>query len=327
VTVDNPIVASFSAQDTLTDLTDRVANSQYIKPDIYFKGPWASVLWKGRIYGVPRDANTLALYYNADMFRAKGLDPDKPPKTWTELVAAAEKLRDPAKGVYGFGFCALLGEEGTFQWLPILHQAGGSLDKLDSPEARTALQFWVDMVKNGLASRDVINQRQYEVANTFMAGGTAMIFGGPWELPRMQSEAKFEWRLALLPVKDDKNIRASSLGGYDFVIPKGAKEVDGAFRFIEYMARPDILDAAWKTGRLAPRTDVVMQKPDWPQAYSIYHEQLNSARARGPHPQWPEISLPVQTAIQEAITGAKPVDAALRDAAKKIAPILAKTPL
>ncbi|MBI3709931.1 MAG: extracellular solute-binding protein, partial [Proteobacteria bacterium] len=146
VTVDNPIVASFSAQDTLTDLTDRVANSQYIKPDIYFKGPWASVLWKGRIYGVPRDANTLALYYNADMFRAKGLDPDKPPQTWTELVAAAEKLRDPAKGVYGFGFCALLGEEGTFQWLPILHQAGGSLDKLDSPEARTALQFWVDMV-------------------------------------------------------------------------------------------------------------------------------------------------------------------------------------
>jgi multiple sugar transport system substrate-binding protein len=91
VTLDNPVVASFSAQGTLTDLTDRVAKSTVIKPDLYFPGPWAAGSWKGKIYGVPRDANTLALYYNADMFRAKGLDPDKPPKTWSELKAAAEK--------------------------------------------------------------------------------------------------------------------------------------------------------------------------------------------------------------------------------------------
>ena len=66
--------------------------------------------------------------------------------------------------------------------------------------------------------------------------------GGPWELPRMQTEAKFDWRLALMPIKDDaRNIRASSLGGYDYVIPKGAKDVEGAFRFIEFMSRADIL--------------------------------------------------------------------------------------
>ena len=327
VTLDNPVVASFSAQGTLTDLTDRVAKSANIKPDIYFKGPWASGLWKGRIYAVPRDANTLALYYNADMFRAKGLDPDKPPTTWSQLIAAAEKLRDPAKNVYGFGFSALQAEEGVFQWLPFLHQAGGSIDKLDAPEAAAALKLWADMVKNGLASRDVINQRQYEVANTFMAGNTAMVLGGPWELPRMQTETKFEWRLALLPVKDDKNIGASALGGYDFVVPKGAKEVEGAFRFIEFMSNPKILNEGWKTGRLAPRSDVVVEAPLWPQAYAIYREQLGSARARGPHPQWPEISRAIQTAIQEAVTGAKPADVALQEAAKKIQPILAKTPL
>ena len=122
-------------------------------------------------------------------------------------------------------------------------------------------------------------------------------------------------------------IRASALGGYDYLIPKDAKQVDGAFRFIEYMSRPAILHDAWKTGRLAPRTDVVVQNPDWAQAYSIYHEQLKSARARGPHPEWPQISLPIQLAIQEALTGAKPADAALKDAARKVAPILAKTPL
>ena len=327
VTLDNPVVASFSAQGTLTDLTDMVGKSTFIKPNVYFEGPWASGLWKSKIYAVPRDANTLALCYNADMFRAKGLDPDKPPKTWSELTAAAEKLRDPAKNVYGFGFSAVQAEEGVFQFLPFLHQAGGTVSNVATPEAAAALQLWTDMVKNGIASKDVINQPQYEVTNTFMAGNAAMVLCGPWELPRLTTNAKFEWRLALLPVKDDKNIRASALGGYDWVIPKGAKNADGAFKFIEFMSNPKILNEGWGTGRLAPRSDVTVQDPKWPQAYSTYREQLQSARARGPHPQWPEISRAIQTAMQEALTGAKPADVALAEAAKKIQPILAKTPL
>lgn len=327
VTLDNPVVASFSAQGSLLDLTDRVHNSKIIKPDVYFKGPWASGLWKGHIFAVPRDANTLVLCYNADMFRAKGLDPNNPPKTWSELVADAAKLTDKSKNVYGFGFSALQAEEGVFQWLPFLYQAGGSIDHLDAPEVAESLQLLVDFVKSGSASLDVLNQRQYEVTNTFMAGNTAMIPCGPWELPRLRNEAKFEWKQTLLPVKDGKNIRASSLGGYDWIIPKDAQNPDGAFAFIEYMADPKIVAEGWNTGRLPPRTDIVIANPQWPQSYAIYHEQLETARARGPHPQWPEISRAMQTAIQEAIIGKRSAADALADAAKKIQPILAKTPL
>ncbi len=156
VTIDSPVVASFSAQGTLTDLTKRVAQSKFIKPDVYFKGPWASGQWRGKTYGIPRDANTLGLYYNADMFRAKGLDPDKPPQTWSELKTAAEKLRDPGKNVYGFGFCATQAEEGVFQWLPFLWQAGGAIDKLDQPEAAAALQVRHrhGAARSGLEGRD-----------------------------------------------------------------------------------------------------------------------------------------------------------------------------
>ena len=71
------------------------------------------------------------------------------------------------------------------------------------------------------------------------------------------------------------------------MIPTGAANTDDAFNFIEFMSDPKILGQAWKTGRLAPRTDVVLQDPLWPQAYTTYREQLQSARARGPHPQWP----------------------------------------
>ena len=121
VTIDNPVVRELLGAGR-ADRPDRPRRQiDMVKPDIYFKGPWTSVLWKGRIYGVPRDANTLALYYNADMFRAEGprsrQAADRP---GASCCAAAEKLRDPDKNVFGFGFCAMQGEEGTFQWLPFL---------------------------------------------------------------------------------------------------------------------------------------------------------------------------------------------------------------
>jgi multiple sugar transport system substrate-binding protein len=93
------------------------------------------------------------------------------------------------------------------------------------------------------------------------------------------------------------------------------------------MSQPEILNEGWKTGRLAPRSDIVVEDPQWPQAYEVYREQLASARARGPHPRWPEISRPIQLAIQEALTGGKTPQQALDDAAAAIAPILAEQPL
>src|SRR5437764_9908768 len=164
--------------------------------------------------------------------------------------------------------------------------------------------------------------------NSFMAGNYAMAVGGPWELPRVQKDAKFDWRVAMLPVKDGKNIAASSLGGFHFAIPKGAKEVDGAFKVIETMSDPALFREGWNFGGLlAPRSDIEIADPAWPQAYAVFREQMKTAIQRGPHPQWSLLSRPIQTAIQEALTGTKPAAQALQEAAAKIKPILAKTPL
>ena len=326
VTLNDPVVASFASQDQLVDITDRIKNSKVIDLGLYYKGPQTSGVWKGRRYSIAREVNALALFYNADLFRAKGLDPDKPPRTWAEVRAAAEKLTDPSKRVFGMGFSAHASEQSTFQFLPWLWQAGGSIDKLDAPEAIEALQYWTDMVQKGYASKDVITQQQNDVINSFMAGNYAMAVGGPWELPRIQKDAKFDWRVTTLPVKDGKNIRASSLGGFHFAIPKGAKEVDGAFKAIEFMSRPTFFQDGWKSGLMAPRSDSEVKDPLWPQAYAVFREQVKYAVQRGPHPDWPEISKPIQTAIQESLTGSKPPAQAMKEAAAKVNPILAKTP-
>jgi multiple sugar transport system substrate-binding protein len=328
VLVNDPDVAGYASQGLFTDLTDRVAKSTRIGAASFFKGPATSDQWRGKRFAVAREMNALALYINDDLFRAKGLDPEKPPATWSAVMAAAKQLTDPAKRVHGFGFCAHQSEQSVFQFLPWLWQAGGTMDRLDQPEATTALQFWTDLVRGGLVSPDVINQQQSEVMSTFLAGNTAFAVGGPWELPRFASEAKFQWRVAPLPVKDDKNIQASSLGGFHFAIPKGAKQVDGAFMVIEQMLDAQIFRQGWNTGGiLAPRSDVEVPDPSWPQAYTVFRSQMQSATQRGPHPQWASLSRPLQIAIQEALTGAKSPAEALAGAAAKLRPILAKTPL
>jgi multiple sugar transport system substrate-binding protein len=78
---------------------------------------------------------------------------------------------------------------------------------------------------------------------------------------------------------------------------------------------------------MAPRTDIEVTNPAWPQAYAVYREQVKTATQRGPHPQWPSLSRPIQIAIQQALTGTKTPDAAMQEATQKIQPILAKTPL
>ena len=184
------------------------------------------------------------------------------------------------------------------------------------------------VVVTGLGLISPVGNTVAEGWANILAGQSGMAVGGPWELPRIRREGKFEWRVAVLPVKDGVNIKASSLGGFHFAIPKGAKEVDGAFQVIEAMSDPALFREGWNTsGLLAPRGDIEVADPAWPQAYAVFREQMKTAIQRGPHPQWSQLSRPIQIAIQEALTGTKPAAEALKDAAAKIKPILARTPL
>lgn len=326
ITIDNPNVASFATQGALEDLSALVKASGVVKPGEYYPGSWATTLWDGKQYAVPGEANTLALYYNADMFKARGLDPDQPPRTWAELRHAAEVLTDKEHNVFGMAFCAVQSEEGTFQFLPFLQQSGANLKTLTSPDAAAALQLWTDFVGKGQASRDVLVKRQFEMTSSWLAGGSAMVVSGPWELQRMK-DVKFNWRVATLPHREGKDIEASALGGYVWGVPKGARNVAAAFKVIEFMSEPAQMQQAWTGGRLAPIKDMQVDQPAFPEAFATFRKQMEVARPRGPHPRWPDISAAVQTAVQEALTGRSTPEAALQKASRVITPILDRTPM
>lgn len=324
IAIDNPEHALFSSRGAFLDLTDMIAKSTVVKTANYFPGPLASTMWDGKNYGLPKATNTIALYYNKDMFKAKGLDPDKPPQTWAELVDAARKLTDPAANVYGLAFSAKASEEGTFQFLPWAQMAGGGYEHINSDGAVKALDIWKTIITEKLASPDTLTRGQWDSTGTFNSGNAAMAISGPWELDRMVSEAKFDWGVALLPVPEVGAERSSAMGDFNWAIFSNTQHPAEAFKVLEFFASQD--DRMFKDfGQLPARSDIAIPATGVPlkdAALKVFNEQLKYAKPRGPHPEWPKISKAIQDAIQAALTGQMTSKEALDQAAEKIKAVL-----
>jgi multiple sugar transport system substrate-binding protein len=321
---DNPDFALFSSRGAMLDITDRVAASEIIKPENYYAGPLNSVMWDGRLYGLPKYTDTIGLFYNKDLFRAAGLDPEDPPSTWDELLEAARKLNDPANGVYGITFSARGNEEGTFQFLPWIQMSGGDYSKVNGPGAVKALTLWKTMIDEKLASQDVLSVGQWDSTGFFNNGAAAMAISGPWELNRMSTDAKFDWGVALLPTETDGSPRSSALGGFNWGISATTQHPDEAFRLFEYFVSqepryfPDFSSIPANSTIPIPETGVALKDA----ALEVFQEQLKYAQPRGPHPEWQKISKAIYDAMQSALTGQQTPQEALDQAQATIDGIL-----
>lgn len=324
IAIDNPDHAAFASRGAFLDLSDRLAASEVIDIDRVFDGPRSSLSWDGGIYGIPRASNTIALYYNKDLFRAAGLDPDAPPQTWDELLAAARTLTDPANDVYGIAFSARASEEGTFQFLPWVQMAGGSFDNINAPGVADALVLWKTFLDEGLASPDTLTRGQWDSTGTFNGGNAAMVISGPWELGRMAADAQFDWGVTLLPVKEEGGPRASALGDFNLAVFANTEHPDAAFAFLEYYVSQ--IDRVWPEFTRLPSMEGVALAPTGNEridaAAQVFTEQLGYARNRGPHPEWPRISKAIQDAFQSVLTGQAEPQAALDRARAEIDAIL-----
>ncbi|MEM9999692.1 MAG: sugar ABC transporter substrate-binding protein [Pseudomonadota bacterium] len=320
IAIDNPDHAAFASRGAFLDLSDLIAASDQIDIENYFDGPRSSLTWDGGVYGIPRASNTIALYYNKDMFRAAGLDPNDPPSTWDEFYEAASTLTDPDNDVYGVAFSAKASEEGTFQFLPWAQMGGGSFDSINTEGAAEALDLWKRLFDEGLTSPDTLTRGQWDSTGTFNGGNAAMAISGPWELKRMASDAAFDWGVTLLPTREEGGERASALGDFNLAIFANTEQADAAFQFLEYYDAqaeriwPEFTRMPSKKGvALAPTGD---EKID--SAAPVFVEQLQYARNRGPHPEWPRISKAIQDGFQAALTGQADSKAALDRAAENI---------
>jgi multiple sugar transport system substrate-binding protein len=322
IIVDNPDNARYAAAGALEDLTAYV--KEWGQADQYLPGPWNSTLWEGKNYGIPLGSNTVILWINTDLATAAGLDINNPPKTWDEFETWTAAMTDKTNGVYGTSMLAKKDETGTFLFLPWVLQNGGNIDKLDSPESIGALAFWTDLVNKGYAPKSAVTDGFAEIYTQFTTGKTGMMISGTWNVNSIPKDAPdLNWMVATLPYTKQP---ASSLGGENWAMMANGKQPDGAWAFLNF-----VTDVSYGTkltdcmGYIPSRKDVLAQvaekSADDP-TMLVFLKQMESAAARGPLPNWSDVSAFIQQAMQEALSGQKSPEQAMKDAAAQIAPIL-----
>jgi sn-glycerol 3-phosphate transport system substrate-binding protein len=311
---------------TLMDENAIVPFDDLVGDKTWFKEFYPAFMANGQIDGktwsVPFQRSTIVLYWNKDAFKEAGLDPEKAPASWDEMVEMSKKLvkKDggnttrwgieiPSTGYAYWMLQALAIENGQ----KMMNEPGNEV-YLTAPKTVAALEYWVDLSrKHNVAPAGSIDWAT--LRNDFLEGKTAMMWHTTGNLTAVKDAAKFQFGVAMLPARER---RGSPTGGGNFYIFKSAspEQQKAAVKFIQWITAPERA-AEWsmKTGYVA--VSPAAYKTPAMEAYAKAFPQATVARDQLEHAV-PELSVHengriykfVGDAVQAAITGAqKPQEA------------------
>ncbi len=302
--LDNPDIQQIAETGALAPLEDFG-----ISLDGFAPGPVSAATYDGKVYGMQPGANTLAIFYNKDVLEKAGV---KPPTTWDELKSTAKELTVDKQ--YGFAFNATADYEGAWQFLPPMWTNGGDETALTSPEVAGALQLWKDLVDDGSVSKSVVNWKQADVNDQFIAGKAAMMLNGPWQIPAL-TKAKINYGVVPFPVNTAGQTSVAPLGGEAWTVPLTADEakMTKAAELVKCMNTDENQVKRAKEGGLVPTKLALAEqfKTDVPEI-SGFVDSVGTARARTGKlgAKWPETAKTIYTGVQLVLTGqAAPADA------------------
>ena len=284
----------------------------------------------GKTWGVPFQRSTVVMYWNKELFKEAGLDPNKPPQTWDEVTAMAQKLtKKDASGKttqYGVqipssGFPYWLFQGLTTQNDVILSNEAGTQTKFDDPKVIEALQYWIDLSKKyGVHPSGIVEWGT--TPKDFMEKKAAMIWTTTGNLTNIRSNAKFDFGVAMLPAGKK---RGSPTGGGNFYIFKKATPAQqaAAFKFAKWLTQPERA-AQWgiETGYVAVSPaawDTVALKKyaaEFPPA-TVARDQLQYAVAEFSTHDNQRVTKALNDGLQAALTGSKTAEAAMKDAQRE----------
>ena len=211
--------------------------------DRFFPGMLEDSKVAGEFYAIPFQKSTPIFYYNKDMFREAGLDPEVAPQNWEELEEYAAKLTTADR--YGL-------EVPIDQWLMsiFIMQNGGEINNiegtetyLDSPEAIEAMEYLLSLVQKGyMPAKRLFG----DSSSDFVAGKTAMMYNSTGSLAFVRDSASFDWGVAFLPMGKERIV---ATGGGQFVISNGTSPArqQAAWDFAKWMTEPE-QTAKWSIG-------------------------------------------------------------------------------
>jgi len=326
----NTWVPEFTAVGALERLDPWVAASQTVTRSGYFDGIWQTNVIDGGIYGLPWYVDTRVLFYRTDILKEAGFD--SIPGSWPEWREAMQRVDGRGTERYAIFLP-------TNEWAqPVMFglQAGSPLltengrrGAFSEPAFRDAFTFYIELYRSGLAPV-MGNNDMANVYQEFARGFFSMYITGPWNIGefqrRLPADMEGKWATATMPGPDGAESGVSLAGGSSLVLFRASEHKEEAWRFMEYLARPDVQFRFFQlTGDLPARVEAWQDSALIGNAYArAFYNQLQRVVPTPKVPEWEQIATRIYEAAEAVIRGGVSIDAALEALDRDVNELLAK---
>jgi multiple sugar transport system substrate-binding protein len=282
----NPTIGTFAQNNAIIPL-NQFATGQY-KNAISDLNPSAAAggTYKGKLYGYPISMNSYLLYYNKDLMKAAGLNPNDPPETLAQLTADQAKEwnisggRVQQMGFYPPSFSMLAGA------FNVHVMKSGNYQLTNNPQALAEMKFIQSYSKYPYSAVNGFSEALDSVgggsSDAFDVGKQGFTIGGPWEITQIESlDPAMHWGAIPIPAPVGGNSDVTMVNGNYDIIPKGAAHPEQAWTFVAWMAGINNAKASQflTTGGWMPAVPSVAEQPgyqQWLNQVPVRHEFLQA---------------------------------------------------
>lgn len=312
----------------LLDLTDKIAQSKKIKLSNYYKGIVDLYSMNGKQYAIPKDIDTIGLWYNKKMFDAAGIAYPDDTWTWDTLYQTAKKLTK--KGQYGY---AVDTDNNQDSYYNAIYAYGGNVlndDKtksgFDDPNTIKAMSLFSKMVNEGIAPNlKTVSENGADVL--FESGKVAMVTQGTWMVPAFRDNEYTAKNCDVAVLPKGPQGRVTIYNGLGWAASANGKNTDAAWSLIEYLGTKE---AQLKQAQLGVTMSAYKgTSEEWKNSVKNFNLQscvdmLNAKLVFRPYSRetvtWENM---ITEKLKKAWTGDETIDAACKDIAKSMNETLA----
>jgi len=258
-------VPSFTRNGSFMDLTAQVNKLPY--KSALSPGHMGLAAYQGKQYGVPYWGDLSVLWYNKQLFTQAGLNPDKPPTTYAEILSDAQAINKLGHGINGFTFAGDCQGCLGFTVQPGIWADGSPLmnGDISSQTANItgnsalikALTLYRSIWTQHLAPDNDRTDNGPTWGQDFVAGKIGIMPGGYGQVTTLAKPSQLGSEFMDAPLPGSNGGFSTFDGGDNFVIPAAAKNASGAWEFIQWVLQTQQQDQYPDLGATPIRTDVL----------------------------------------------------------------------
>ncbi len=241
----------YMSNDILLDLTEYMKSSTVLEMDKFPEDLKEMYQYNDKTYALPKDMDTIAIWYNKKMFDEAGIEYPDGSWTWDEFYDIAKKLTKEDGSQYGFA-ANPSNEQDT--WMNIIYTMGGCVlneegrSGFDDPKTVEAMNFVDKLIKEVMPPASTMSETGTDVL--FNSGKVAMISQGSWMVSAFKDNEYIVENadVARLPKDAESGKSVSLYNGLGWAANANTKNPDAAYKLIEWFATKEMQEKQAELG-------------------------------------------------------------------------------